>query len=42
MGFDPVRQLVKDRSHSQIAFEIFERFFNLGVASIGHPCRTLF
>src|SRR5271165_2112090 len=37
MGFDSLLQLVKDRSHSQIAFEIFERFLDLGQQDIKLP-----
>src|SRR6516225_3252452 len=37
MGFDALLELVKDRSHSQIAFEIFERFLDLGQQDIKLP-----
>ena len=37
MGFDSVLQLVKDRPQSQITFEIFERFLDLGEQDIKLP-----
>src|SRR6516225_4537467 len=37
MGFDSLLELVKDRSHSEITFEIFERFLDLGEQDIKLP-----
>ena len=37
VGFDSVLYLVKDRSHSQITFEIFERFLDLSEQDIKLP-----
>jgi hypothetical protein len=37
MGFDSLLQLVKDRPHSEIPFEIFECFLDLGEQDIKLP-----